>query len=82
VGDRLGWNEKTKVVAKLQRPGSGPPAREPSVSEEERKAMMAHYFKRQVCVVCLDNGNCYNAIMICVLCVLAMYMYVVPGMNT
>lgn len=47
VGDRLGWNEKTKVVAKLQRPGSGPPAREPSVSEEERKAMMAHYFKRQ-----------------------------------
>jgi hypothetical protein len=47
VGDRLGWNEKTKVVAKLQKPGSGPPAREPSVSEEERKAMMAHYFKRQ-----------------------------------
>jgi len=47
VGDRLGWNEKTKVVAKLQRPGSGPPAREPAVSEEERKAMMAHYFKRQ-----------------------------------
>lgn len=47
VGDRLGWNEKTKVVAKLQRSGSGPPAREPAVSEEERKAMMAHYFKRQ-----------------------------------
>jgi len=47
VGDRLGWNEKTKVVAKLQRGGGGPPAREPAVSEEERKAMMAHYFKRQ-----------------------------------
>jgi hypothetical protein len=47
VGDRLGWNEKTKVVAKLQKSGSGPPAREPAVSEEERKAMMAHYFKRQ-----------------------------------
>merc|ERR1719399_1672881 len=47
VGDRLGWNEKTKVVAKLQKEGSGPPAREPVVSEEERKAMMAHYFKRQ-----------------------------------
>mmetsp|Transcript_29385 Transcript_29385/g.50720 ORF Transcript_29385/g.50720 Transcript_29385/m.50720 type:complete len:288 (-) Transcript_29385:69-932(-) len=47
VGDRLGWNEKTKVVAKLQKSGSGPPAREPVVSEEERKAMMAHYFKRQ-----------------------------------
>lgn len=47
VGDRLGWNEKTKVVAKLQKTGSGPPAREPVVSEDERKAMMAHYFKRQ-----------------------------------
>lgn len=47
VGDRLGWNEKTKVVAKLQKSGAGPPAREPAVSEEERKAMMAHYFKRQ-----------------------------------
>lgn len=47
IGDRLGWNEKTKVVAKLQRVGSGPPAREPAVSEEERKAMMAHYFKKQ-----------------------------------
>ena len=47
VGERLGMNEKTKVVAKLQKEGSGPPAREPVVSEEERKAMMAHYFKRQ-----------------------------------
>lgn len=47
VGDRLGKNEKTKVVAKLQKPNSGPPAREPLVSEDERKAMMAHYFKRQ-----------------------------------
>ncbi|KAJ8608757.1 hypothetical protein CTAYLR_007794 [Chrysophaeum taylorii] len=48
VGDRLGTkNEKTKVVAKLQKPNAGPPAREPVVSEEERKAMMAHYFKRQ-----------------------------------
>jgi hypothetical protein len=27
--------------------GSGPPGREPVVNEEERKAMMAHYFKRQ-----------------------------------
>lgn len=47
VADRLGRNEKTKVVAKLQKPNAGPPAREPVVSEEERKAMMSHYFKRQ-----------------------------------
>ena len=57
VGDRLGWNEKTKVVAKLQREGSGPPAREPAVSEEERKAMMAHYFKRQEELKALANAE-------------------------
>ncbi|GMI21403.1 hypothetical protein TeGR_g3008 [Tetraparma gracilis] len=47
VSDRLGKNEKTKVIAKLQASGAGAPAREPAVSEEERKAMMAHYFKKQ-----------------------------------
>lgn len=47
VGDRLGKNEKTKVIAKMQRPGAGPPGREAAVSEEERKAMMAFYFKKQ-----------------------------------
>lgn len=47
VGDRVGKNEKTRVTCKLQAPGSGPPGREPAVSEEERKAMMAYYFKRQ-----------------------------------
>jgi hypothetical protein len=47
LSDRLGRNEKTKVIAKLQRPGAGAPGREPGVSEEERKAMMAFYFKKQ-----------------------------------
>lgn len=47
VGGRVGNNEKTRVMCKLQKPGSGPPGREPGVSEEERKAMMAYYFKRQ-----------------------------------
>lgn len=47
VGDRVGKNEKTRVTCKLQNPGSGPPGREPGVSEDERKAMMAYYFKRQ-----------------------------------
>jgi len=47
VGDRLGRNEKTKVVGKLQQPGNGPPGREPGVSEDEKKAMMAYYFKKQ-----------------------------------
>ena len=49
VGERLGGskNEKTKVVVKLNGPGEGPPVREPVVREEERQAMLAHYFKRQ-----------------------------------
>ena len=47
VSDRLGKNEKTKVIGKLQKPGSGAPAREAVVSEDERKAMMAFYFKKQ-----------------------------------
>ena len=37
VKDRLGKNEKTKVIAKLQRPGAGAPGREAAISEEEKK---------------------------------------------
>ena len=49
---RLGRNEKTKVIAKMQMPGSGAPCREPGVSEAEKSAMMAFYFKKQeVCLV-------------------------------
>jgi hypothetical protein len=48
LSDRLGsCNEKTKVIAKLTTKGSGPPVREPIVSEAERNAMAAYYFKRQ-----------------------------------
>eukprot|EP01036_Dinobryon_divergens_P023920 gene23920-32318_t len=47
VAERLGRNDKTKVVGKLQKPGAGPPGREPAVNEEEKKAMMAFYFKKQ-----------------------------------
>ena len=48
IGDRVGKNEKTKVVAKLQSASAqGAPMREPAVSEDERKAMMAWYFKKQ-----------------------------------
>lgn len=48
VSERLGsCNEKTKVVAKLAPRGEGAPAREAMVSESEREAMSAYYFKRQ-----------------------------------
>jgi len=45
--DYVGKNEKTKVVAKLQKKGSGAPQREPVVSEEEQKSMIAFYHKKQ-----------------------------------
>jgi len=47
ISHRVGTNEKTKVVVKLTTKGSAPPAREPIVSEAERNAMAAFYFKRQ-----------------------------------
>ncbi|KAL4233668.1 hypothetical protein ACF0H5_008350 [Mactra antiquata] len=45
--DFVGRNEKTKVIAKLQKKGQGCPSREPVVSEEEQKQMMAYYYKKQ-----------------------------------
>jgi cilia- and flagella-associated protein 298 len=45
VSDRVGSNEKTKVVVRLQPKAGGPPVREPAVSEDERKAMMAWYVR-------------------------------------
>ncbi len=47
VGDFVGKNEKTKAVVKLQRAGSGPPAREVGLTEEEKKELMMAGFKRQ-----------------------------------
>jgi len=47
LSDHLGRNEKTKVVGKLQKKGGGAPAREPQVSADEHKEMLAYYFKKQ-----------------------------------
>jgi len=47
VSDRLGTNEKTRVVCKLVKSSEGAPMREPVVNEKERDAMMKYYFKRQ-----------------------------------
>ena len=47
VSDRLGTNEKSKVICKLTLKDAGPPPREAIVSEAERNAMAAYYFKRQ-----------------------------------
>lgn len=45
--DYIGKNEKTKVVVKLQKKGSGPPSREPVVTEDEKKKMMLQSYRRQ-----------------------------------
>ena len=45
--DYVGRNEKTKIVAKLQKKGQGAPGREPVFSAEEQRAMMALAHKKQ-----------------------------------
>lgn len=45
--DYVGKNEKTKVVVKIQKKGTGPPAREPVVTEEQKKQMMLQAYRRQ-----------------------------------
>lgn len=45
--DFLGNNEKTKVIVKLQKRGSGRPAREPLMTEDEQKQFMLHAHRRQ-----------------------------------
>ena len=64
VSDRLGMNEKTRVVAKLQASGDSQPLREPLVSEDERKAMLASYAKRQEelkRLAACDEDDCMNS---------------------
>lgn len=43
----LGSNEKTKVIVKLQKRGSGKPAREPLMTEDEQKQFMQRAYRRQ-----------------------------------
>lgn len=47
LGDYLGQNEKTKVVVKLAKKGSGAPGREAVFTEEQKKKMMMQAYQRQ-----------------------------------
>lgn len=47
LSEYVGKNDKSKVVAKLQKKGAGAPSREPIVSEDEQKSMVAFYHKKQ-----------------------------------
>jgi hypothetical protein len=45
--DYLGKNEKCKVILKLTKAGEGPPGREAVFSEDQRRQMMLHAYRRQ-----------------------------------
>ncbi|KAI9202949.1 uncharacterized protein BJ171DRAFT_425852 [Polychytrium aggregatum] len=47
LSDYVGRNEKTKIVAKIQKRGRHAPVREPPLNEEGQKALMAYYYKKQ-----------------------------------
>ncbi|RZC38366.1 UPF0769 protein C21orf59 [Asbolus verrucosus] len=47
IGDYVGKIENCKVIVKLTKRGQGPPAREPIMSEEQRKQFMLHAYRRQ-----------------------------------
>jgi hypothetical protein len=43
----IGRNEKTTIIVKLTKRGSGPPARENPITEDEQKRLMAYYYRKQ-----------------------------------
>lgn len=47
LGHYVGANEKCKVVVKLVKSGEGAPGREPVMSEEARRQIMMHEYRRQ-----------------------------------
>ncbi|XP_011309896.1 UPF0769 protein C21orf59 homolog [Fopius arisanus] len=47
IKDFLGPNEKTKIIVKLQKRGSGPPGREPLMSEDDQKQLMLRAYRRE-----------------------------------
>jgi len=57
-------NEKTKVVVKLQNKGTGPPAREPVMSEADQKELMLMAYRKQQEYKKLEedeDDTCYNS---------------------
>ncbi|ERL87620.1 cilia- and flagella-associated protein 298 [Dendroctonus ponderosae] len=47
LGDYVGKIENCKVIIKLSKRGEGAPGREPIMSEEQRKQLMLHAYRRQ-----------------------------------
>ncbi|VDK35558.1 unnamed protein product [Taenia asiatica] len=47
LSDYVGKNDKTKIIVKIQKRGTGAPAREAVISEADQRALMAYYYRRQ-----------------------------------
>jgi hypothetical protein len=47
LSDFIGKNEKTKIVCRFTRKGSGAPVREPMIDKETHNKMLQFYFKKQ-----------------------------------
>ena len=45
--DYIGKNEKTKIIVKFTRKGSGAPVREPLIDKETHSKMLSYYYKKQ-----------------------------------
>lgn len=55
--DYFGKNEKSKMVIKVTKRGGGAPQREPLISENEHKKMLAYYHKKQEEAKNLDDAD-------------------------
>uniref|UniRef100_A0AAG5CUF9 Uncharacterized protein n=1 Tax=Anopheles atroparvus TaxID=41427 RepID=A0AAG5CUF9_ANOAO len=55
LGEIVGQNEKTKIIVKLTKLNEGAPGREPVITEEARKQMMLHAYRRQEELKCREN---------------------------
>ena len=55
--DYIGKNEKTKVVVKFTKKGSGAPVREPLIDKETHSKMLQYYYKKQEEEKKLQNEN-------------------------
>jgi cilia- and flagella-associated protein 298 len=47
LADYVGKNDKTKIIAKLQKRGGGAPMREPAVDEQTKAQLMSHFYRKQ-----------------------------------
>lgn len=47
LSDYVGKNEKTKIIVKINKKGSGAPVSEPMIDQETQKKMMSYYYKKQ-----------------------------------